>query len=468
MSENQLENLSIARNAKIGLFHLGSGMADVVATGIWNRIMISDLGVSATPVSLLLALRYFLTPLGFWSGHISDRRTVWGYRRLFWIWLGRLMMAVSVFTLGLATAELARSGEISAFGPWLVIILSSLGFSVGTALSGSVFLALIYDRAPEHQRGRAVGLIWAFLLLGFSVAGFFFGVLLPSSGEAVEVITEGAPGFSPDTLVMLFSVAALVLGGLWFFPLIGEEKRARARVDFEHKEKAAVSFRADLKLVWNNHTTRLFFWYLVLSFIFVFAQDAILEPFGGQVFGIDAKHTTRFAAYWGSMAIISTLLFLWLPRRLKWLTNNVMAYLGVAVIGLSYALFAVAGLAGLRPLITPTLIVMGLGLGIWNVGTLGLMMQLSPFGRAGTFLGFWTMVEIIARGVGVSSGGIIYDILLAITKTQSVSYVTVFVVSVIGLAASLWVLRRIDVSAFHAEYKQQSSDTAQVFATAMD
>ena len=42
---------------KIGLFHLGSGMADVIITGVWNRIMISDLGYAATPVSLLTSLR---------------------------------------------------------------------------------------------------------------------------------------------------------------------------------------------------------------------------------------------------------------------------------------------------------------------------------------------------------------------------------------------------------------------------
>ena len=32
------ENLSVGRNMKIGLFHLGSGMADVIITGFWNRI----------------------------------------------------------------------------------------------------------------------------------------------------------------------------------------------------------------------------------------------------------------------------------------------------------------------------------------------------------------------------------------------------------------------------------------------
>ena len=82
-------HLPIKNNLKIALFHLGSGMADVITAGVWNRIMITDLGFAATPISLLVGLRYFLAPLGVWAGRISDERAVGGYRRLFWIWLGR-------------------------------------------------------------------------------------------------------------------------------------------------------------------------------------------------------------------------------------------------------------------------------------------------------------------------------------------------------------------------------------------
>jgi len=168
---DQPPNLSIVRNLKIGLFHLGSGMADVLATGLWNRVMISDLGFSATPVSLLVSLRYFLAPLGIWAGRASDGRAIGGYRRLFWIWLGRALMVASMVALGLATAALAR-GEASTPLIWLVITLSLVLYSFGTAISGSTFLALIYDRAAENQRGRAVGLVWRSCSPGLPSAAF--------------------------------------------------------------------------------------------------------------------------------------------------------------------------------------------------------------------------------------------------------------------------------------------------------
>ena len=184
MSEQKSSDLTIGRNLKIGIFHLGSGMADVLATGVWNRIMVADLGYSATVVGLLTGLRYFLAPFGVWAGRYSDTHVIGGFRRLFWIWLGRAMMVLSTLSLGYSTAEMVRLAQSDPPLPpapalWLVIALSFLLFSLGIALSGSTFLALVHDRAAPAQRGRAVGLVWTFLLLGFTLGGVFFSLMLP-------------------------------------------------------------------------------------------------------------------------------------------------------------------------------------------------------------------------------------------------------------------------------------------------
>lgn len=456
-------NLTVARNLKIGLFHLGSGMADVMATGIWNRIMISDLGFSATPIGLLVSLRYFLAPLGVWAGRMSDQYAVGGYRRLSWIWAGRAMMVISLIMLGLSTAHLARGAE-ATLGVWASITGALLLFSLGNALSGTTFLALVYDRSPEHQRGRAVGLVWAFLLMGFTVGGILFGVLLPSHTAEEGVFNNGL-SFSPDTLQNLFVVAAMILGSLWFFSLLGEEQRSRGATSNAPQEYTT-SARADFRLVMQNKQLRYFLFYLVLSMIFAFAQDLVLEPFGGEVFGMDARHTTRFAAYWGSMSILGTLLCLWFSRKVKWLTNTNMSIMGVVVLIATFALFALSSLAFIRPLVTPGLITLGIGLGLWNVGTLGLMMDMSPSGRAGTFLGFWTLAVTLARGAGVSGGGIIRDIMLQLTGNLQVAYGTVFILEVVGLVVALYALSRVNVKAFKAD--TEPVDAEQVFVGAMD
>jgi MFS transporter, BCD family, chlorophyll transporter len=461
MNNQQEQNLSVGRNLKIALFHLGSGMADVLATGVWNRIMISDLGFPATPIGLLASLRYFLAPLGIWAGRVSDERAIGGYRRLFWIWLGRAMMVASVLGLGFATTTLAR-GEEASLAIWVILTLSLLLFSLGSAFSGSTFLALIYDRAGEKQRGRAVGIVWTFLLLGFTVGGILFAILLPA-GERTTTQLD----FSPETLQNLFIIAAVIMGGLWFFSLLGEEKRqTQGEVSREVRQPAS-SLRTDLKLAWSNRQTRFFFWYLALSMMFAFSQDLILEPFGADVFDMELRVTSRFAMYWGSMSILGSLAVLWLSRRYsKRLTNTVMSYIGVGLLVLAFAVFALSSVAEIRALVTVGLIVLGLGLGVWNIGTLGLMMDMSPFGRAGTFLGFWTLVVTIARGLGVSGGGIVRDVALQLTGDLRLSYGIIFVLGTLGLLLAFWTLRHINVEAFKSE--QPTNDTATILAGAMD
>ncbi len=439
MQPAETQNLSPARNVKIGLFHLGSGMADIIATGLWNRVMISDLGFSAAPIGLLLALRYFLAPIGVWAGRVSDQRTIFGYRRLFWVWGGRAMMALSILMLGLVTADLARGTPADA-PRWAAITVSLLLFSLGSALSGSTFLALVYDRSAASQRGRAVGIVWTFLLLGYAVGGPLFGIMLPSSSEGEQGLR-----FSPETLQNLFIVAALVLAGLWFFSLLGEERRGQRMVAPAPESTPKSSLLGDLRLAWSRRPTRLFFWYLSLSMLFAFSQDLILEPFAADVFGMEARVTTRFSGYWGSMAILASVLFLWLSRRYRKVSNGVMGVCGIVVLVLAFAVFGLSSLAEIRGLVTPGLILLGIGLGIWEIGTLGLMMDMSPSGRAGTFLGFWTLVVTLARGVGVSGGGVVRDLALQASGSLSISYGAVFVIGALGLGISLWVLARIRV-----------------------
>jgi BCD family chlorophyll transporter-like MFS transporter len=193
---------------------------------------------------------------------------------------------------------------------------------------------------------------------------------------------------------------------------------------------------------------RFFLLYLSLSMAFAFLQDTVLEPFAGQVFGMEAHVTNRFAAYWGSMAIFGSFAFLYLSRRYQKLTNGVIAFGGVWVLIAAYIVFALASLGGLRGLVTPGLILLGLGLGAWNIGTLGLMMDLSPDGRAGTFLGFWTLCVTFARGIGVAGGGILRDVALQLTGEYTLSYGAVFVAGVLGLLVALFALRKANLRGF--------------------
>ena len=113
---------------------------------------------------------------------------------------------------------------------------------------------------------------------------------------------------------------------------------------------------------------------------FAFLQDTVLEPFAGQVFGMEARITNRFAAYWGSMAILGSFASLFLLRRLARLQPQ--QYVAAWRLG-SHS--CVPGVCRLVADANPSagdarLVALGIGLGVWNIGTLGLMMDLSPAG----------------------------------------------------------------------------------------
>jgi MFS transporter, BCD family, chlorophyll transporter len=452
---DELKGLSPARNTKIGFFHLGSGMADVLTSGVWNRIMITDLGVNATPVGLLVSLRYFLAPLGIWAGRISDRQSFLGFRRLFWIWLGRVLMVLSTFGLGFGTSELMR--DASNTMSWISIVVSMIFFSLGNAISGSTFLALVYDRSTDEQRGRVVGIVWTFLLLGFTIGGIVFGSLLKNDAAADRILT-------PDKIFSAFMLAGGIFAALWFFSLLGEERRGFVpEVSQEAETKS--SLRADLSLVWQNPSMRLFFLFLTLSMFFAFSQDLILEPFGGEVFNMDVVQTSRFTGYWGTASIVASLFSLWLLRRRGW-SNTRLSQVGMYILIATFASLTISSFLKLEFLMNPNLVLLGAGLGFWNIGTLGLMMDMSPLGRAGTFLGFWSMSVTLARGGGVSMGGIIRDIGLNFGD-HAVAYGIAFLIGAIGLAVATYCLNSIHIEAYQSAMSEGERTTA-VLAGSMD
>ena len=121
----------------------------------------------------------------------------------------------------------------------------------------------------------------------------------------------------------------------------------------------------------------------------------------------------------------------------------------------------------LRQLVTPGLILLGIGLGIWNIGTLGLMMDLSPAGRAGTFLGFWTLCVTFARGAGVAGGGIVRDLMLLLTGAHAVSYGAVFCLGTVGLLVAWVALRQVKPGESRAE-SRNDTEVAALLSNAMD
>jgi BCD family chlorophyll transporter-like MFS transporter len=444
---NEEPRFSVWRSLKLGTFHIGSSFSDLLTSAVWNRILISDLGMAAWPVALLSALRYFLAPLSLWAGHRSDTKPIFGSRRVAYIWLGRLLMLVALPLLPLSTVAIARD-PASPVG-WGLALLSFVVYGAGTLTSGAPFLALVHDSAPYRKRGQAVGIVQLLLVVSFAFIPAIYAGLMPE--------------YTPEAFARLVLIGIAGAAFFWFVSIVGEERRLAPDEAKAAAQHAPVSFKKAFATIWANQRTRRYAIFLAASAFFAFMQDAMLEPFGGDVFGLTAGQTTRFNAYWGVGVIVGMVGTLILTRKRRPDQQVSTTSWGLLLLGLPLVLLGVVALREALPMVMPALILFGLGFGVFTVGGVSLLMAMNQEDKAGAYLALWSVIQLISRGAGIAAGGIIRDVGLSISGSLSVAYAGVFIIEAAGLFVSIWLLRRVGVAAFATKARVS---TAEVLAAA--
>jgi BCD family chlorophyll transporter-like MFS transporter len=96
--------LPMARLLRLSLFQVTVGMAVVLLIGTLNRVMIVELNVPAWLVAIMVSMPLFFAPFRALVGFRSDtHRSVLGWRRVPFIWLGTLLqfggLAIMPFAL---------------------------------------------------------------------------------------------------------------------------------------------------------------------------------------------------------------------------------------------------------------------------------------------------------------------------------------------------------------------------------
>lgn len=401
-------DFSVRRSLKLGTFHLGSSLADLLTSAVWNRILIVDLGVAAWPVALLSALRYLLAPLTLWVGYRSDTRPIFGSRRIAYIWLGRLLILLSLPLLPLATVAIAA--DTASVQGWSTAFVSFLLYGIGTLLSGTPFLALVHDSAPYARRGQAVSIVQVMLVVSFAFIPILYAVAMPRYEPAL---------FS--RLVWLGMAGAAVF---WIFSVWGEETRGSAPAVVA----APPPFRAAFATLWADARARRYALFLAASAFFAFMQDAMLEPFGGDVFGLEAGATTRFNSYWGTGVLLGMLGTIIITRRRPPDQQVSTTAWGLALLGLPLLGLGVVSVARVQVLVMPMLIAFGAGFGIFTVGGISLLMAMNAEESAGSYLALWSAIQLVARGAGIAAGGLLRDAAFALSGQFSLAYGALFIV----------------------------------------
>lgn len=444
---------------RLSTFQIGSAMGDILVTSIWNRILISNFGIAAAPVSLLIALRYLISPLSLWAGNLTDNRRLLGKRRAPVIWAGRAMMVLSLPLLGLSVNSLQQSTTSPA--GWSFALASSLMYGIGTLASGGPYLALVRDSAPEKKQGLAISTVETVLIICFALSGIGFSLWMPAYDPVIfwEMI-----------------IATMAIGGFfWYFSIASSEKRnpppdpvGSAATKAIRTSNRVAGLRPVLKSIWSDSRTRLFFAFLSLATFSAWMQDAILEPFGADAFGIDFERTTRFNSYWQTATVITLIAAGLAMRKRKPEDQKPLTSIGLLMMAAGMGILASSGLMGQPRLIEVGLLVFGGGFGLYTFGGFSLMAVMSPTRHAGTYLGLWTISVLVSKGLGTFAGGAMRDVFYLLAGLPApTAYGIIFGTAAVGLVTAVIILTQVDIVGF-ARDTGRSVDRREVQIAAAD
>lgn len=393
------KELPLKRILRLSLFQVSVGMAAVLLTGTLNRVMIVELGVSASLVAAMVSLPLLFAPLRALIGFKSDHhQSLLGWKRVPYIWFGTLLQFGGLAVLPFALLVMSGGGNGPAFFGHIGAAMAFLLVGAGMHTTQTAGLALATDLAPEEARPRVVALLYVMLLIGTMVSAIVIGRLLAD--------------FSPTKLVKIVQGAAALTMVLNLVALWKQEARNRDATAVREDRPA---FREVWAIFIARPKTMRLLVAVGLGAAAFSMQDVLLEPYGGQVLGLSVGATTSLTALWAfGMLVGFGLAARYLGQGAD--PHRIAGFGGVA--GIAAFLFVIfAGPLHAAALLAIGATIIGFGGGLFSVGTLTAAMAISDAksldGRTGLALGAWGAVQATCAGLAIALGAFARDLVSA-------------------------------------------------------
>ncbi len=440
------DELPLSRILRLSLFQMSVGMAVVLITGTLNRVMIVELNVPAWFVALMVALPVVFAPARALIGYRSDvHDSAFGVRRIPFIWTGTCLQYAGLAIMPFAMLVLSGTGV----GPvWIGQLGAGAAFllvGAGLHMTQTAGLALASDLALPENRPRVVALLFVTLLVGMFLSALLFGWLLQD--------------YTPGRLIRVIQSAAVITLVLNVIALWKQEPRDLAK-RLEPVSSSSFS-EAWRELRTNPKTSRLLL-AVALGTAGFAMQDILLEPFGGQILGMSVSATTGLTALLAGGMLIA--FFIAGYRLAQGTDANRLAAYGALVGVFAFAIVAVVSAFKIQLMFAVGVVMIGLGGGLFAVGTLTSAMTLAKGGNSGIALGAWGAVQATATGVAIAAGGAIRDLVSELASSGALGtaltgpatgYTFVYQVEVILLFATLVVIGPLAAFTHRSDHKEK-------------
>ena len=426
---------------RLGLIQTSLGGIVVLTTSTLNRIMVVELALAATIPGFLVTIHHVVQLARPRIGYGSDV----GGRRTPWIIGGMAILGVGGVLAALGTTLIPTQY-------WLGLGVSALGFfaiGVGTGATGTSLLALLAKQVAPERKPAAAALVWFMMIIGFAVTAGIAGHFLdPYSPERLLAVTA-----TVSALAMI--VTLVVIRGIE--PHDSTDRDTAS--DEAAPEKGA--FRAALLEVWQDPQARVFTIFVFVSMLAYSAQDLILEPFAGLVFGRTPGESTQLAGVqhggvllgMATMAI-STLLFKSRGAALLrlWIRG------GCLLSAVALFLLCWGGLTSPTWSLEANVFLLGTANGGFAVAAIGAMMVLASAGqekREGIRMGLWGAAQAIAFALGGFLGTVAVDVTRYWLDDPAISYGLVFACEGVLFVIAASLARHIHIANWGGEQQNQ-------------
>jgi MFS transporter, BCD family, chlorophyll transporter len=417
---------------QLGLIHVGVAMTLVPINSTLNRVMIKELAISATLVAILASLPYLLAPIQVAVGSYSDRHPVLGYRRSPYILAGLLLCVLGLiispyvaFLMG-SNFPLGLLVGVLAFGAW----------GMGYNLSAVSYLSLATELSGEEGRGKTIATMWFMMIVSIIVTAIGLSRMMDP--------------YTPEAMIRAFGVVSAVALFLGLVGLIKLEPRSQV-VSVGTSKNYTV--KQMMSAITSNPVARTFFIYLFLLLAAILGQDVLLEPFGGQAFGMTVTQTTRITSIWGTFVLLAIITAGLLEGRVA---KRIVAQFGNIGALLGFVVIVASGLLLNKHAFYTGVTLLGIGTGFSTVANLSLMFDLTVPGMVGLYIGAWGFSNALSRLVGSILGGVVRDVVTLATGQLLAGYLVVFTIEAVMLLIAAIMLYRIDVNAFQRRVKEPS------------
>ena len=398
------------RIARLGLVQASLGAVVVLTTATLNRVMIVELSLPALLPGLLVALHYAVQVARPRVGHGSDV----GGRRTPWIIGGMSLAAV-----GSASAAVATAWMATARGAGIALaVLAFLLLGLGVASCGTNLLVLLAKRVGPQRRASAATLVWVMMIVGFAVTAGIAGHLLDP--------------YTSRRLVIVASAVSCIAFLLTVLAVAGLEGGSRPALVEPVRATPPASFRSAFAQVWAEPGARRFATFVFVSMLAFSAQELILEPFAGVVFGYAPGASTSLSGVQHGGVLVGMLAAAMAGRRWRGRTfGSLRAWTigGCLLSALALGGLSISGLVGPAWPLKLNVWVTGLANGAFSIAAIGSMMRLSTEGQAGregVRMGLWGAAQAIAFALGGLVGTGAVDLARALIAAPATAYAAAF------------------------------------------